>query len=345
MSFPSTIQALGFHQTGGIDVMEKLTTPFPKPEPDQIVVKVQWAGVNSIDTYFRKGLYKLEKLPQISGFEAAGILAALPTDESVLNDPQYQKRGYKVGARVAVYSLGSHAEYASVIWHKVAVLPDAISTQLAAASLLMGLTAITHMTEAYDVQKGDTVLIYTVAGGLGLLYTQYAKARGATVIGVTSSSDKAELAKSYGADHVILYTSENIIDRVLEITKGVGVEAAFDTVGKDTFLGNLKLLKRKATLVSVGNSSGPAPPIAPLQLVEKNLKLVRPSMANYIVTPEESYHYTELLWKELAGGHFKIPIFQTYPFSTEGVRQAQTDLTTPGGKVVGKLLIKIADED
>jgi len=343
MTVPETIQALGFIKTGDIDVMEKLEVPFAEPKPNQIVVKVQWAGVNSIDTYYRKGLYKLDEFPQVSGFEAAGTIVGLPTDDAVLKDPQYQKRGYKYGANVALYWLGSHAEYVSVKWDKVAVLPDSISTEKAASSLLMGLTAITHMTEAYNVQKGDTVLIYTVAGGLGLLYTQYAKARGATVIGVTSNVEKAKLAKSNGADHVILYSSENIVHRVLEITNGVGVDAVFDTVGKDTFMDNFKLAKRKGTLVSVGNASGPVEPIAPLRLAEKNLKLVRPSMAVYIVTPEESYHYYEQLWKELSAGSLNVPIFKTYPFSTEGVREAQRDLTTPGGKVSGKLLIKIAD--
>ena len=156
------------------------------------------------------------------------------------------------------------------------------------------------MTEAYDVKKGDIILVHTVAGGLGLLFTAYAKLRGATVIGTTSTPEKAEIAKSYGADHVILYTKENTAARVLEITNGEGVHAVFDGVGKDTyvfhsrrmvqgmllftdgscdhvsFLANFDVLRRKGTLVCVGNASGPPEAISPLKLAPKNLKLVRP---------------------------------------------------------------------
>ncbi|KAK7695089.1 hypothetical protein QCA50_002279 [Cerrena zonata] len=344
MSFPSTIQALSFGKTGGVEVMEKITIPFPKQSADSIIVKMNWAGVNTIDTYFRKGLYPVKEFPVISGMEASGTIVSLPTDDAVLNDPRYKERDFKIGTKVTLYSLGSHAEYASVVWHKVFPLPDGVSLKTAAAALLQGLTAITQMTEAYNVQKGDVLLIHTVAGGLGLLFTQYAKARGATIIGTTSTEEKATLAKSFGADHVILYPKENTVERVLEITKGEGVHAVFDGVGKDTFMDNFKLVRRKGTLINVGNASGPVEPIPPLKLVDKNLKLVRPSMANYIVTPEESQQYSQELFRELASGRLKVKIHDIYPFSTEGVRQAQTDLTTPGGKVAGKLLIKIADE-
>lgn len=132
------------------------------------------------------------------------------------------------------------------------------------------------MNEVYPVKKGDVLLIHTVAGGLGLLFTAYAKSKGATVIGTTSSEEKAEIAKSFGADHVILYTKENTVQRVLEITNGEGVHAVFDGVGKDTFLANFELLRRKGTLVCVGNASGAPDPISPLKLAAKNLKLARP---------------------------------------------------------------------
>ncbi|KAI0783113.1 NAD-P-binding protein [Abortiporus biennis] len=341
---PSTIEAFSFAKTGGVEVMEKITIPFPKIEKDSIVVKVNWGGVNTIDTYFRKGLYPVKSFPQISGQEASGTIVALPTDESILNDEQFKKRNFKIGSRVAVYSLGVHAQYAVVSWPKVFPVPDSVSLEVAAAALLQGLTAVTLMTESYNVQKGDVILVHTVAGGLGLLFTQYAKSRGAAVIGTTSTPEKAELAKKFGADHVILYTKENTVERVLELTNGEGVHAVYDGVGKDTFMDNFKLARRKATLINVGNASGAVDPIAPLQLVAKNLKLVRPSMQNYIVTPEESYQYGSELFREIEAGRLKVNIFAHYPFTTEGVRQAQTDLTTPGGKVAGKLLYTIADE-
>ncbi|CAK5264327.1 unnamed protein product, partial [Mycena citricolor] len=149
-------------------------------------------------------------------------------------------------------------------------------TRDAAAASSQGLTALTFIEEAYKVKKGDVILVHTVAGGLGLLFAQLIKHRGATVIGTTSTKEKAELAKANGADHVILYKDEDTVKRVLELTDGQGVDAVFDGVGKDTFDSNFVMLKRKGTLVSVGNASGAVPPMAPLRLVEKNLKLVRP---------------------------------------------------------------------
>lgn len=343
MSLPSTIQGIAIDQPGGLEVLEKKTLPFPKQEPNQIVVKVQWGGVNTIDTYFRKGLYPIKSFPQVIGHEASGVIAALPTDPAVLNDEHYRARGYKVGQRVAVLGLGAHAEYASYNWVNVFPIPDEVPSDVAAAVLLQGLTVVTLMTESYNVQKGDTIFIHTIAGGLGLLFTAYAKARGATVIGSTSTSEKAEVAKAYGADHVILYTKENVVQRTLELTNGEGVHAVFDGVGKDTFLGDFDMLRRKGTLVCVGNASGAPDPVSPLKLSAKNLKLVRPSMPNYIVTPEEADHYAKELWAAVKSGLFKVRIESVYPFTTEGVRDAQRELTTPGGKLTGKILISIAN--
>lgn len=130
--------------------------------------------------------------------------------------------------------LGSHAEYVSVPWNTVYVIPESVSTLTAVSALVQGLTAISFMEEAYNVQKGDIILIHTVAGGLGLLMTQLAKSRGATVIGTTSTPEKAALAKANGTDYVILYKSEDTVARVLELTNGEGVHAIFDGVGKDT---------------------------------------------------------------------------------------------------------------
>lgn len=132
--------------------------------------------------------------------------------------------------------MGAFAEYVSVPWTKIFPVPDAVSVDLAAASLTQGLTAITFMTESHNVKKGETILVHTVAGGLGLIFAQYAKSRGATVIGTTSTKEKADLAKANGADHVILYKDEDTVERVLEITGGVGVDAVFDGVGKDTYV-------------------------------------------------------------------------------------------------------------
>lgn len=263
----------------------------------------------------------------------------------MLENKWYKLRGFKLGGRVAFGGPRCHAEYASVGWKEIVPIPDELSLQDGAGILSHGLTVLTTMTESHNVQKGETILIHTVAGGLGLLFAAYAKSRGATVIGTTSTPEKAEIAKSYGADYVILYTKENTVQRVLEITKGEGVHAVFDGVGKDTFASNFEMLRRKGTLVAIGNASGPPDPIPPLKLTPKNLKLVRPSMNNYLVTPEEAHPYFEELLSALKMGLFKIRIEGIYPFSVEGVRAAQTELSTPGNKIAGKLLIQIVDKE
>ncbi|KZT08736.1 NAD-P-binding protein [Laetiporus sulphureus 93-53] len=343
MSFPKTIQAITINKNGGVDALEKQLVPFPQQNPSNVLVKVHYGGVNFVDTYYRSGLYPTKSFPLAIGTEASGVIVALPTDEAVLNDEQYKKRGYKVGDKVAVMTLGSHAEYVSAPYTKVYAVPESVSLLIAAASILQGLTALTFMTESYYVKKGDYVFIHTIAGGLGLIFSQIAKHRGAIVIGTTSTPEKAEVAKKHGADHVILYTKENTVDRVLEITNGEGVHVVYDGVGKDTFEDDFKLLRRKGTLVSVGNASGPVPPFAPLKLVEKNLAILRPALANYTVTPEETLQYGTELFQLISSGVIKIVVYKEYPFTTEGVREAQTDLTTRGGKTIGKLVIKIAE--
>ncbi|KAE9401946.1 NAD(P)-binding protein [Gymnopus androsaceus JB14] len=332
-SFPETIKALAIQKTGGIEVLEMMTLPFPKVEPNHLVVKVEWIGVNFIDTYYRQGLYPLPSFPAVLGKETAGEIIALPTDPEVLNNPNFVKMGYKVGGKVAVDSLGTHSTYISFPW---------VNAYPIAHGLTQGLTALTFMEEAYSVKKGDTILVHTVAGGLGLLMAQLGKHLGATVIGTTSTKEKAELAKAHGADHVILYTVEDTVKRVLEITNGVGVDAVFDGVGKDTFDSNFEMLRRKGTLVSVGNASGAVPPVSPLKLMPKNLRLLRPAMGNYVVTADEKIYYSNKLFEMISTGVLKINIWKEYPFTQEGGRQAQQDLT--GGKSTGKLLIKVLED-
>ncbi|KAI6012610.1 hypothetical protein F5J12DRAFT_819149 [Pisolithus orientalis] len=299
MAYPSTIQAITITETGGPEVLEKTEIP--------------------------RGIYPPDKFPFVIGVEVSGTIVRLPTDPAVLNDPDYQKREYKHGSRVAVDSLSSHAEYISVAWKTAYPVPESITARTAAASLIQGLTAISFMEESYNVQKGDIILIHTIAGGLGLLMCQFAKYRGAMVIGTTSN----------GADHVITYKEEDTVARVLDITNDEGVHAIFDGVGKDTFEADFRMIRRKGTLVSMGGASGPVPPFAPLKLSEKNVRIVRPRMSNYAYTPSESLYYGDAL--------FSPPplIHKEYPFTAEGAREAHMDLI--GGKTVGKLLIKVGN--
>ncbi|KAJ3723610.1 NAD(P)-binding protein [Lentinula guzmanii] len=338
--YPSTVEALAIAQTGDINVIEKMTLPFPKVNPEDLVVKIEYIGVNFIDTYFRQGLYPLDHFPATIGEEAAGVIVALPTDPEVLENPYYKRQEFKIGMSVAVTTMGTDQTYVSVPWSRT--FPTrGVSTKIAAASITQIATAITFMSDAYAVSPGDTVFIHTIAGGLGLVFTQYAKHLGAKVIGTTSTKEKAELARRNGADEVILYKDENVVERVRTLTGGIGVDVVYDGVGKDTFEMDFQILKRKGTLVSVGNASGPVPPFSPLKLMAKNHKLVRPSVTNYVVTAEEAWEIGGKVFDLITEGMLRVNIYKEYPFTTEGGRQAQIDLTN--GKTMGKLVIRVSE--
>ncbi|KAF9493616.1 NAD(P)-binding protein [Pleurotus eryngii] len=293
-----------------------MTLPF-KPAPDETVVKIEYCGVNFVDTYFRKGLYPIGSLPAVFG-----TIVALPTDQNVLNDPNYQVRNFAISSKVAINSLRSHSNYVAKAHRFVYLVPSSVSTLEAAAGLVQSLTAVGFMDEAYTVKKGDTLLIHTAAGGLGLLLTQYAK------------------HIDNGADYVILYKNENTVQRVLEITNGEGVDAIFDGVGKDTFDADFEMIKRKGTMVSLGNASGPVPPFPPLKIVQKNVKLLRPSVSNYTYTPSESLHYGNRIFDLISRGVLKLHIHKVYPFTAQGAQLAQRDLT--GGVSTGKLVLDVS---
>jgi len=341
MSFPSTIHAITFAKTGGVEVIEKSELPFPQQRPGEVLVKVKYAGINYADVYMRMGMFPLPLLVTF-GLESAGTIVALPVDDETLENEEFKNRNFSIGVNVVVSTFGgSFAEYISIPWEAVSPLPDSISVYTAAAATVQGLTALTFLTESYPVKQGDTILIHTIAGGVGLLALQIAKAKGATVIGTTSTPEKAALAKAHGADHVIIYRTEDTVKRVLEITEGKGVNAVYDGVGPATFDNNFKLIAKKGTLVSVGNATGVVPPFSIMRLMEKNIKLLRPTLQHYISTPEEAGAYTTELYDLIIKKLVKINVFKEYPFTAEGVKQAQLDLV--GGKTTGKLLLKISD--
>ncbi|KAK7683191.1 hypothetical protein QCA50_013864 [Cerrena zonata] len=316
MSQP-TNHAIVITKTGDFDVIDKIEVPYPQPGKDEVLVKVHYAGVNFIDNYFRTGIYPIKSFPSRFGSEAAGTVISAPSDPEILGDKEYQLRNIKEGAHVAVYTFGA--------------IPTGVTTQ--------GATALTFVEEAYKVKAGDTILVHAVAGGLGLLFTQLIKLRGATVIGTTSTPEKAELARSFGADHVILYNSEDVAKKVLELTDGEGVHGIFDGVGKDTYELDFEVIRRKGTIVFVGNASGVVPPISPLRLAQKNVTIARPTLKNYIFTLEEGRRYITELFDLVASQKLKVRIHKEYPFTAEGVREAERDLT--GRKTTGKLLVKV----
>lgn len=186
------------------------------------------------------------------------------------------------------------------------------------------------------MQRGEWTLVHAAAGGVGLLLCQLLHVIGARVIGTASTEAKVALAKANGAEFMINYSHENVVERVDEITKGAGVNVVFDGVGASTFEDDLKLLARKGTLVSFGNASGPVPPFSISRLSQKNLKLLRPTLSNYVYTREEFERYSNELFGFISGGMVKVQIHEIYPL--QEVARAHTDLE--GRKTTGKLILK-----
>lgn len=256
-SLPPAQRAVVVEKIGGPEVLDLCPDyPIPAPKDGQILVKNNVSGVNYIDTYFRNGLYSAAK-PEVLGCEAAGTIVALGTDSDNYHN-------MKIGDRVVWLGTGGYAEYTAVQAAKAIRLPDSISDEDATASFLSGLTCLALSHETYPVQPGNWVLIHAAAGGVGLLMTQILKKLGAIVIGTAGGSEKAALVKSLGADYIIDYRSGECKDwaaAVDQITSGQGVDVVFDSVGKDTWEGSLRVVKRKGTIVWFGNASGPVPPL------------------------------------------------------------------------------------
>lgn len=292
-------------RAGSPEVLEAVDLPVPSPAPGQILVRHQAVGLNFIDTYHRSGLYPM-KMPAVLGLEAAGVVEAL--GEGVTR--------FKAGDRVAYNgTLGAYAEAAVVPANRAVKVPDAVSLETAAAVLLKGMTAEFLVRRCHKVEPGQTVLIHAAAGGVGSILVQWAKVLGATVIATVGSETKAALARSHGADHVILYGEEDVAARVLEITGGQGVAVVYDGVGKDTFEASLKSLGRRGVLATFGNASGPVPPFAPLELSGKSLFVTRPRLFDYIVTTSELDESAEALFAVLASGAVKVEVGQTFPLA------------------------------
>lgn len=297
--------------------------------PHDIIVKNKYAGVNFIEAYFRKGIYPTQ-FPLIFGKEASGVVAAVGDEVTQ----------YKVGDKVAYMGQKAYAQYTKLSdssIHIVKLADDATDEQMKlwAAALLQGLTTIALAQESYAVKRGDHVLVWAAAGGVGQILTKYVSHLGAHVIAVASSDEKLAIAKDLGAEFLIR-TDEDVAAKVKEYTNNKGVEAVYDSIGKDTFDTSLRSLARKGTFVSYGNASGPVPPLSISILAAKNAKICRPTLYGYIATPEEWKSLTDTLTKSLDSGLFQIK-YTTYPLSE--YRQATTDLEAR--RTTGKLILEI----
>jgi NADPH2:quinone reductase len=308
-------RAIRIHETGGPEVLRWEDVPLESPRADEVLLRQTAVGLNYIDTYHRSGLYPLE-LPAILGREAAGRVEAVGDAVDSL----------AVGDRVA-YALepGSYCETRVIAADRLVRLPESIDDRTAAAMMLKGLTVQYLLRRCYRVQAGDTLLIHAAAGGVGLIACQWAKALGATVIGTVGSAEKAALASKHGCDHPILYREQNFVERVRELTDGAGVQAVYDSVGRDTFNGSLDCLQARGTLVSFGQSSGPVEPFNIGVLAAKgSLNLTRPTLAHFIATKTELETAAGELFRLHASGALHIEIGSTYPLS-EAI-QAHRDL-------------------
>jgi NADPH:quinone reductase len=269
-------QAIRFHATGGPDVLKAESVDVGAPGPGEVRVRNTAIGVNFIDTYQRSGLYPLA-LPSGLGTEAAGIVEAVGSGV----------QGLTPGDRVASCTgpLGAYSTERLVPADKLVKLPDGIEDRTAAAMMLKGLTVQYLFRQTFALKAGDTILFHAAAGGVGLIACQWARALGVTMIGTVSSDAKAALAREYGCTHTIIYTRENFVERVREITGGKGVPVVYDSIGKDTFPASLDCLAPRGMFVSFGSSSGPVPPFNLITLSQKgSLYATRPTLFTYAST-------------------------------------------------------------
>lgn len=322
--------AIRIYETGGPEVMrwEEVGAGETAPlAPGEARVRHEAIGLNFIDIYHRSGLYPLP-LPSGLGLEGAGVVEAVGSGVADL----------KPGDRVAYAGgpPGAYAEVRNLPADRLVRLPDAIDFKTAAAMMLQGMTAQYLLRRTYRVQAGDTILIQAAAGGVGLIVCQWAKALGATVIGTVSSDAKAALARAHGCDHPIVYTREDFVARVKEITNGEGVPVVYDSIGKDTFSGSLDCLRPLGMMVTFGNASGPVPPVDTLELSKRgSLFLTRPTLFTYIAKRADLLATAQELFDVVATGKVKIEVNQTY--ALKDAAQAHCDLAarqTTGSSVL-----------
>jgi NADPH2:quinone reductase len=320
------MQAIQILTTGGPEVLTLQTLPDLEPKAGDALIRIEASGVNFIDTYFREGRYPAQ-LPLTLGQEAAGTIVAVGEDVS----------GFAPGDRVAWCGIpGTYADLAVAPAARLVKIPDALTTEQAAAAILQGMTAHYLLHDTFVPKPGDKVLIHAGAGGTGLLLIQLAKRLGAYVITTVSTEEKAALARGAGADDVILYTQSDLVERVKEITGGMLLPVVYDSVGKSTFEQSLQCLRPRGMLVLFGGASGAVPPFDLIRLSTMgSLYVTRPTLKDYIATRAELEARANDVFHWVADGSLKLRIAHTYPLA-EAAR-AQVELA--GRNTTGKLLL------
>ncbi|ODN89135.1 NADPH2:quinone reductase [Cryptococcus wingfieldii CBS 7118] len=323
-------------KVGGPEVSIFRDIPVPTPKAHEVLMKVQWTGVNYCDIYQRTGVYDREK-PYTAGFDVVGTLLTSPSGSPGFTVP--------VGSTVFCPSGSAWAEYIAVPASHVALLSKGIDKPDDVSLNVVGLTALALVRECYAVKKGDWVLVRSAAGGVGLVLMQIVKYLGGHVIGTVSTPEKAKVVKKYeyGADLVLLPTNpaEENVKKILEAS-GSGVHVSYDGVGASTWDENFEVVRKKGTIVFYGNASGTPPDLVVNRLMLKVLRLVRSTLPSMIATPEEFFkQYANELVDITKKGPLKFEVHKEYPFTAEGIIQAEKDIVRRG--TTGKLLIHVSD--
>jgi len=316
-------KAIRIHETGGPEVLRIEEVAVGEPATGQARVRHTAVGVNYIDTYHRSGMYKLA-LPSGLGAEAAGVVVAVGPGVA------HVRPGDRV-AYAASGAPGAYAEERLVAADRLVKVPDGISDVTAAAVLLKGMTVWMLVRRVHRVEPGEQVLFHAAAGGVGVLALQWLKALGARVIATVGSEEKAALARSLGAEHVVVYTREDFAKRTREWTGGAGVPVVYDSVGKETFERSLDSLRPMGLMVSYGNASGAVPPFEIAQLAAKgSLFLTRPTLFSYVARREDLEAAAGALFEMIGTGKVKVQPPRTYPLAeaARAHRDLQSRATT-----------------
>lgn len=320
------VQAIRVHQAGGPEVMQLEDVVLESPGPGMVTVANRAIGLNYIDTYHRSGLYPLP-MPTGIGLEAAGVVEAVGEGADLA-----------VGDRVAYCSagFGAYAEALNLPASRLVRIPEGIDFEQAAAALLKGQTTEYLLQRTWPLQAGETCLFHAAAGGVGLLFGQWAASIGARVIGTVGSEEKAQLARAHGYAEVINYRSDDVVARVMEITGGEMLPVVFDGVGRDTFAMSLDCLRPRGLMVSFGNASGAPEPLDLQLLANKgSLFITRPTMLTYTASTEELRQSSDDLFQRILSGAVKVEINQRYALAD--IQQAHRDLEgrlTTGSTVI-----------
>lgn len=320
-------KAIRIHQHGGPEAMVFENHEPGRPGQGEVLIAHGAIGLNFIDVYFRTGLYPAPAgLPFTPGSEASGTVLEVGAGVDWLAP----------GDRVAYAGpIGAYAQHRVIAADRLVKIPEGISDEEAAAMMLKGMTAEYLLLRTYTVKPGDTVLYHAAAGGVGLIFGQWARALGVTLIGTVGSEEKAELARAHGYEHVINYRTENFVEAVREITGGRKCDVVYDSVGRDTFEGSLDCLKVRGMFVSFGQSSGPIAPFNMGLLSQKgSLYATRPTLFQYIATREELEQSAGALFDVVRSGAVSLRINQRYSLKDAGLAHADLEARKTTGATV-----------